>query len=84
MDLQIKNCPFCNSPAELFTIDDQSDYCFKNGKLVQYYDVRCKNEECYLQQGAGWYMETPDEIIELWNKRNKSIERENKLNELGL
>lgn len=81
----IKNCPFCDSAAELMTTADPSDHCFdKNGNLIQYYDVRCLNEECYLQQGAGWWMNTPDEIIEMWNTRNKSVERDRRLDDLGI
>jgi len=54
MDLQIKNCPFCDSEAVLKVTEDNSDYCYKNGKLIEYYDVKCTNEDCYLSSGADW------------------------------
>ena len=84
MDLQIKNCPFCDSEAVLKVTEDNSDYCYKNGKLIEYYDVKCTNEDCYLSYGADWNHPNPEEIIELWNKRNKSIERGKKLDELNI
>jgi hypothetical protein len=85
MDLQIKNCPFCDSEAKLKTIFDESDYCFdRSGKQIKYYDVNCTNNLCYLSDGAGWQYSNPVEIIEFWNKRNKSFERANKLNDLGI
>jgi hypothetical protein len=86
MDLQIKNCPFCDSEAKLKTIFDDSDYCFdrKTGKQIEYYDVHCTNNSCYLSDGAGWQYSNPVEIVEFWNKRNKSIERQNKLKDLGI
>ena len=73
--MNLKNCPFCDSEAVLKVTEDNSDYCYKNGKLIEYYDVKCTNGDCYLSDGADWNHPNPEEIIELWNKRNKSIER---------
>ena len=83
---EIKNCPFCDSEAKLKTIFDDSDYCFdrKTGKQIEYYDVHCTNNDCYLCDGANWNQSRPEDIIELWNKRNKQKEREDKLNDLGI
>jgi hypothetical protein len=86
MDLQIKNCPFCDSEAVLKVTEDNSDYCFdrKTCKQIEYYDVKCTNGDCYLCDGADWNHTDKDEIIEIWNTRNKSIERQNKLKDLGI
>ena len=81
---KIKNCPFCDSEAVLKVTEDNSDYCYKNGKLIEYYDVKCTNEDCYLSYGADWNHPNPEEIIELWNKRNKQKERDDKLTQLGI
>jgi len=81
---KIKNCPFCYSEAVLKVTEDNSDYCYKNGKIIEYYDVKCTNGDCYLCDGAGWYHEDQEEIIEIWNTRNKQKEREDKLNQLGI
>lgn len=82
--MELKDCPFCGSTASLITRDDQSDYCFKNGKMIQYYDVGCDDNHCYLGDGAGYHHETPKEAADLWNRRGKGPERERKLNELGI
>lgn len=42
------------------------------------------NEDCYLSYGADWNHPNPEEIIELWNKRNKQKERDDKLTQLGI
>ena len=77
---KIKNCPFCDSEAKLKVIYDESDYCFdKYGNQIKYYDIECTNNDCYLCDGAGWNQGRPKDIIELWNKRNKQKERDDKL-----
>ena len=82
----IKPCPFCNSEAVLKVIEDNSDYCFdrKTGKIKEYYDVKCTNDDCYLYDGAGWNHPHPEDIIEIWNKRNKKESRDKILNDLGI
>jgi hypothetical protein len=82
--VKIKNCPFCGSVAKLKVTEDDSDYCFKNGKIIEYYDVKCTNGDCYLSDGACWNYNDPEKIIEMWNTRSKQIEREDKLNQLGI
>jgi len=81
---KIKNCPFCDSEAVLKVTEDDSDYCYKNGKIIEYYDIQCTNGDCYLCDGADWNHENQEEIIEIWNTRNKQKEREDKLNQLGI
>ena len=83
---KIKNCPFCYSEAVLKVTEDNSDYCFDRitGKIIEYYDVKCTNEDCYLSEGADWLRSNPEEIIELWNKRNIQKERDDKLTQLGI
>ena len=83
---KIKNCPFCDSEAKLKISYDDSDYCYDKitGKVKEYYDIQCTNDECYLCDGAGWNQSFPEDIIEIWNTRNKQKEREDKLNELGI
>ena len=65
---KIKNCPFCYSEAVLKVTEDNSDYCFdrKTGKIIEYYDVKCTNDDCYLSDGADWNHPNPEGIIELW------------------
>ena len=84
--MNIKPCPFCNSEAVLKVTEDQSDYCYdkKTGKLKEYYDIQCTNKECYLSWGADWNLRNREDIIKMWNTRNKQKEREDKLNELGI
>jgi hypothetical protein len=81
---EIKNCPFCDSEAKLKVTEDNSDYCYENGKIIEYYDIQCTNKECYLSWGADWNLRNQEDIIKMWNRRDKSIERENKLDELGI
>ena len=82
----IKPCPFCNSEAVLKVTEDNSDYCFdrKTGKIIEYYDIKCTNDDCYLSDGADWNHPNPEEIIELWNTRNKKESRDKILNDLGI
>jgi len=84
--MKIKPCPFCNSEAVLKITEDNSDYCFdrKTGKIIEYYDVKCTNDDCYLYDDAGWNHPHTEDIIELWNKRNKKESRDKILNDLGL
>ena len=83
--MEIKNCPFCDSEAKLKVTEDNSDYCFyKNGNPKLYYDVKCTNNNCYLSDGADWNHPYPNQIIELWNKRSKQKERNDKLTKLGI
>ena len=78
--MKIKPCPFCGSEAKLKITEDTSDYDY--GK--KYYDIRCTNKDCYLCDGADWNQSFPEDIIEIWNKRNKQKERDDKLTELGI
>jgi len=55
MDVEIKNCPFCNSKAELIGMDNK-------------YDIRCTNLNCFLAEGGGWYCKS-GEVIDKWNYR---------------
>jgi len=84
--MKIKPCPFCGSEAKLKIIEDNSDYCFEKttGKIKQYYDIHCTNNDCYLCDGADWNQSRPEDIIELWTKRNNKKEREDKLKEIGI
>jgi hypothetical protein len=58
-------CPFCGSKAEKRERTGISDYDYDK----VYYDIRCTNNECYLQDGAEWNCKTYDEVVEMWNKR---------------
>ncbi len=82
----IKPCPFCGSEARLKIREDDSDYCFEKttGKIKEYYDIHCTNNDCYLCDGADWNHWCPEEIIELWNTRSKQKEREEKIQSLGI
>lgn len=78
--MNIKPCPFCNSEAILKITEDQSDYYY--GK--KYYDIKCTNNDCYLCDGADWNQSSAEDIIEIWNKRNKKESRDRILNDLGI
>jgi len=82
--MKIKPCPFCGSEAKLKVTEDNSDYCYENGKILEYYDIQCTNKECYLCDGADWNLRNREDIIKMWNTRNKQKEREDKLNKLGI
>lgn len=58
-------CPFCGSKAEKRVREGTSDYDLNK----VYYDIRCTNNDCYLQDGADWNCETYEEVVEMWNKR---------------
>jgi hypothetical protein len=80
----IKPCPFCNSEAKLKTTEDNSDYCYENGKIIEYYDIQCTNKACYLSWGADWNLRNREDIIKMWNTRNKKESRDKILNDLGI
>jgi hypothetical protein len=84
--MKIKPCPFCNSEAVLKVTEDHSDYCYEKttGELKKYYDLKCTNNDCYLSDGADWNQSRPEDIIEIWNKRNKKESRDKILNDLGI
>lgn len=58
-------CPFCGSKAEKRVREGTSDYDWDK----VYYDIRCTNNDCYLQDGADWNCKTYEEVVEIWNKR---------------
>lgn len=58
-------CPFCGSKAEKRVRGGTSDYDWNK----VYYDIRCTNNDCYLQDGAEWNCKTYEEVVEMWNKR---------------
>ena len=58
-------CPFCGSKAEKRVREGTSDYDWNK----VYYDIRCTNNDCYLQDGAEWNCRTYEEVVEMWNKR---------------
>ena len=62
----ILNCPFCNSKAEIRVRTGYSDFDWNQ----KFYDVMCTNINCYLQDGADWWMETEEEAVKLWNTRD--------------
>jgi hypothetical protein len=63
----LKPCPFCGQTAKL--IKHEVDYC---RYAEPYYDVGCTNSDCYLCDGAEWQFKTPEEAVELWNKRDNN------------
>jgi len=72
------HCPFCGSPSKIKEFFGQSDYDYNK----TYYDITCTNVDCYLQDGADWRFNTPEEAAQLWNKRNIKIERREKLKQI--
>jgi Zn finger protein HypA/HybF involved in hydrogenase expression len=58
-------CPFCGSNAEKLEREGIGD-CDIN-KI--YYDIRCTNEDCYLQDGADWNCNSYHKVVEMWNNR---------------
>lgn len=50
-------CPFCGNNPEIF-------------KRGSGFDIRCNTKECYLEDGADWYLRDW-EVIEKWNNRIK-------------
>lgn len=56
-------CPFCGGEARLIEKPD-----------IEYnapsdWDAGCTTRECFLEEGAEWYLEK-EQVIKLWNKRN--------------
>ena len=62
-------CPFCGSKPEKRVRNGISDYDWNE----LYYDIRCTNNDCYLQDGAEWYCKTYEEVVDMWNKRQSFI-----------
>ena len=50
-------CPFCGAYPRLVRKSDDE------------YDIWCDTPDCYLEEGADWYLPR-EEIIEQWNTRN--------------
>lgn len=61
--VDLKPCPFCGGDADIMYKNSPYD-C--RGTI--YFDVRCTNNGCYLDEGAD-YWNYKNEVIELWNKR---------------
>ena len=60
-------CPFCGSHVELFQRENfGSDY--DHSKDTDNWDISCTNVDCYLSDGADWWLEEKD-VIKLWNRR---------------
>jgi hypothetical protein len=76
--LKILPCPFCGSASKMKEISGNSDYDYNR----TYYDIKCTNGECYLQDGAEWNFDTPEKAVQLWNKRDIKIERRKKIIQL--
>ncbi len=64
MTEQLLPCPFCGSKAE-YMIKQSGD------GSTYWFDVQCTNNGCYLEQGADWCFDTHDEVMRMWNNRNK-------------
>jgi Lar family restriction alleviation protein len=60
--MKLKPCPFCGSKARIFKRESSYD-------LSVGFDARCKNNRCYLADGADFWFDTEEELIESWNRR---------------
>ena len=67
--MDIKNCPFCGSKAEIKT--KGTSYSLK-----EYYEVACSNLDCYLHEGADYGFYTKEEAINTWNESIKQLNKE--------
>ena len=64
---ELKPCPFCGSKAELFQRElFGSDHDFS--KDNDNWDVRCSADNCYLVDGADWWL-IKEQAILAWNTR---------------
>ncbi len=59
-------CPFCNKDASLVSFNGDSDYDWRE----LYHEVRCSTTDCYLEGGANFSFDSPEEAVLNWNKRN--------------
>lgn len=61
-ELELLPCPFCGAKAEylLRSSADGGTYWF---------DVRCTNQGCYLEQGADWAWDDQYLAAQTWNNR---------------
>lgn len=37
---------------------------------IDTYDVCCNTPNCYLEFGADWSIQTVEELLEMWNRRD--------------
>ena len=58
-------CPFCGAKPQFREIE--WEVSCKETKTV--YDIQCKTEGCYMEEGADWNFDTKEEVAEMWNKR---------------
>ena len=68
MDKQLKPCPFCGCPAELYIIpkEENPEWC-KGG---EFWRVRCSSEWCLIGHTIK-YASEKDCVIAEWNRRKR-------------
>ena len=76
--MKILHCPFCGSKSKIKQTLGIGDYDYNE----KYYDITCTNDDCYLQDGAEWRFDTPEEAIQMWNDRDIKLLRKEKLKQL--
>jgi len=55
-------CPFCGAKPKF----REREWSSKN---IIFYDVHCKTDGCYMEEGADWNFNTKEEVAKMWNKR---------------
>lgn len=70
MKTKIKPCPFCRGKALLkgTYIVDGEEVDGMGGDDTRW-DIHCTTPECYLEFGADWRFETPQQALLFWNHR---------------
>jgi hypothetical protein len=63
--MKIKPCPFCQGKALLKATRDVPEDILCD----TVWDIHCTTPECYLEFGADWRFETPQQALLFWNHR---------------
>lgn len=60
---ELKPCPFCGSRAEI-----------NHKEKLDAWIVECTNQRCFASYMIGWWYDTEQEAVEMWNRRETQWE----------
>lgn len=73
MDKQLKPCPFCGCPAELYIIPkEENPKWYKGGT---FWRVRCSSEWCFIGHSIKHACTSKDDVTADWNARKRKNKR---------
>ena len=62
-EIKLLPCPFCGAKA---------GYLRRESTMSQWsgFDIKCTRHGCYLEEGAEWCWENPEDAVLIWNMRS--------------